>query len=357
MIETKQIREWLQTTLVADGYDFAIFSDVAEFKKAYKPDDSNTITRYVNAIVEPQVPTILPIKNLQVATQSVVVHFVFDIEYLSKDANGNYVEVDNLKKILSDYISTYNGQPSSLQDDNGLTFEVTTQFNGITDGIAQQLSPIGNILPVDMSMTLTIVESGVNSNNVSIIFDGENLFYQSATINRTRMAETNSLASNTSTKTVMQSNGLSIHLAAPLLSSTQNTVILNDILNGGQNQAHLLEIKTPSTDNFYLCAIGNDNLSLEPAKNIGLTLDIVEIPSSVAVYPTGWVQSYVPGTKDLQWTISTTLTAGQTYFIVFDDTNEIYHVTNNTEQTATFSISDTNAVNYGTKRYYHSKKV
>ena len=338
MIETKEIREWLQANLVDDDFEFAIFSDVAEFKKAYKDEYSNDAIHYVNAIIDPDVPTILPIKNLQVATQSVTVHFVFDIDILSKDANGNYIEVDNLKRVLSDFITAKNGLPFTLTN-NSVSFEVTPQFSGLTDGLASQLSPIGNVLPVDMGITFTLVESGINSNNVSIKFNGEDLFYQSASITRTRMAETNVMGSGNATTTAIQSNSFNLHINSPLLSSTQHLVLLNDNLSGGQNKANVLQITTPYQTKTYIVTTGENTLSLEPAKNIGIAFDLVEIPVSIADFSNSSVWNGVEFLSTSDYACRWNIAPGKTLVVAVPDSNLLLVQENTTNSTMVFNYT------------------
>ena len=338
MIDTKQIREWLQANLVDDDFEFAIFSDVAEFKKAYKDEYSNDAIHYVNAIIDPDVPTILPIKNLQVATQSVRVHFVFDIDLLSKDADGNYIEVDNLKRVLTDFITAKNGVPFAITE-NTISFEVTPQFSGLTDGLASQLSPIGNVLPVDMGITFTVVESGINSNNVSIKLNGEDLFYQSASITRSRLAETNVMGSGNATTTAIQSNSFSLHLNSPLLSSTQHLVLLNDNLSGGQNKANVLQITTPYQTNTYIVTTGENTLSLEPAKNIGIAFDLVEIPVSIADFSNSSIWNGVQFVGTVDYSCRWSIPAKKTLIVAIPDVNLLIVQENTTNSAMIFDYT------------------
>ena len=108
MISLSQVTQTIQDGLNAIGdREFVIYNDVGEFKKAYREDGSNTITRYVNGIMEALEPTLMPIKNLQIVTQSFRVTFVLDMDALSKDeTTGNYIEVAQIRSILESYIAS-----------------------------------------------------------------------------------------------------------------------------------------------------------------------------------------------------------------------------------------------------------
>lgn len=361
MIGTKQVRDWLQSQLYDSEKEFAIFCDVADFKKAYKPDDSNTITRYTNGIVEAMQPTMFPIKNLQVATQTFIVRFPIDIEISGKDADGNYVEVERIKEILLEFASANNGKPFTQADDSSVNFEVTPSFNGITVGVAEILSPLGHTLPIEMTISLTMVESGINTNNFDIVLNGENLYFQSGTLIRSRMAETNSMVVNGATTSAVQSNSMNVHLSSPLISSPQNLAILQDILLGGNNQANIVKIKAKYgvnaqnedlyQENIYLMTFGQNQLSLEVGKNVGNSVDLVEVSPLIANFDNTWTYEYVTGAS---WTITKTLNAGQIWWVVFDD-GTIYERQNTGTTSTTIELAGTGTA--GVKKYYHSKVV
>lgn len=362
MIGTKQVRDWLQSQLYDSEKEFAIFCDVADFKKVYKLDDSNTITRYTNGIVEALQPTMFPIKNLQVATQTFIVRFPIDIEISGKDANGNYLEVERIKEILLKFASVNNGKPFTQADDSNVNFEITPAFNGITVGVAEPVSPLGLCLPIEMNISLTMVESGINTNNFDVYLNNENLFYQQGTLIRSRMAETNSTITNGATTTAVQSNSMNIHLTSPLISSPQNLAILQDILLGGNNKPNIVKIKAKYGQNnlgqdlyqekIYLMTFGQNQLSLEVGKNAGNSIDLVEVSPLIAEFDNTWIYSYVVGTAN--WTITKTLTAGQIWWAVFDD-GTIFERENTTNESITVSISGT--ASDQPRLYYHSKVV
>ena len=207
MIALNQLTTTIENGLNAlNSADFKIFNDVGEFQNAYRGEGSNTITHYINGIMEAMAPTRMPIKNLQVLTQSFRISFVIDMDLLSKDTDGNYKEVKTIRNILENYITNVNGIPIYLNDDDAVSFEITPTYSGITVGTATQLSPIGNVLPMYMDFSCVFVQGGVNTNTVNFIINGENMYYQEYSITRTRTAETNMMANEKSSKTLTQAN-------------------------------------------------------------------------------------------------------------------------------------------------------
>ena len=126
MIALSTLTKQIQNGLNAIGNkEFAIFTDVGEFKNAYRGENSNNITHYINGIMEAMSPTRLPMKNLEVVTQSFRISFVLDIALLNKDKNGEFIEVKEVRAILENYIKGNNGIPYYLTDSDNKQFEIT----------------------------------------------------------------------------------------------------------------------------------------------------------------------------------------------------------------------------------------
>ena len=184
-----------------------------------------------------------------------------------------------------------------------MTYEVTPSFNGVTVGEIAQLSPIGEILPMYLDLVYTFIQSGINSNSVQIFLNGESLYFEKCSLSRVRLAESNTFAGGKSTKTVIQNNGLSIDLNAPLLDTTQSGVIEDDVLDGGNNVAQCVQYVRGTKVRNYIMVFGNTTENLEMAKNIGANVSLVEGKQDILSYNEHW-QTY-----------SVTVGAGQTVTI------------------------------------------
>lgn len=312
MIELKTIAKTIENnlnTLLANdgGQQFKIFADLGEFQNYYKAQNSNDPTYYVNGILEALTPSLLPIRNLQALTQTIRVTFALDVELMNKDTDGNFVEVTEIRKLLMKYIASANGIPfplsETLTDNTTMTYEVTPSFNGVTVGEIAQLSPIGEILPMYLDLVYTFIQSGINSNSVQIFLNGESLYFEKCSLSRVRLAESNTFAGGKSTKTVIQNNGLSIDINAPLLDTTQSGVIEDDVLDGGNNIAQCVQYVRGTKVRNYIMVFGNTTENLEMAKNIGANVSLVEGKQDILSYNEHW-QTY-----------SVTVGAGQTVTI------------------------------------------
>lgn len=297
MIALSQLTAEIESGLNGlDLADFKIFTDVGEFQGAYRQEGSNLITHYVNGIMEAMAPTRMPLKNLQVLTQSFRIGFVLDMDLLGKDTDGNYKEVKDIRKILEKYIASINGLPFTLQDADNVSFEITPSYSGITVGTAMQMSPIGNVLPIYMDFSCVFIESGANTNTVNFIINGEDMFFQNYSITRTRTAETNMLANQPSQKTLVQANGISLKLEMPLLNSTQSKDIEEDVWSGSQNQAVCVERYRENAKtkyHAYIMIYGNNAETGSIGQNIGQSLDLLEGKQSELSYGTGWASDSI----------------------------------------------------------------
>lgn len=315
MIELTSIANDIETKLnnlldEDDNRSFKIFADVGDFKKAYKEYNENEITRYVNGILEAMTPSILPIKNLQAMTQTFRLSLVLDVDALNKDADGNFVEVKEIRAILQNYSQTYNGVPFAVTKGT-TTFEVTPSFSGVIVGTESQLSPLGRALPMYLDFSYAIIEMGINTNNVNFVVNGENIFFDSYSITRIRVAETNMVAGQKDSNTFAQSNGISITLKAPLLNSIVSGKFEDDVYNGVSNTAYCVERVRDNKRFNYIMIIGENIETGQIAQNIGQTISFVEGKQDILNYGEGWT---------IKETTDTSFSKGyqtQSAFIVF----------------------------------------
>jgi hypothetical protein len=292
VIELKNLATIIQDGLNALGSNvFKVFADMGEFQNYYKADNSNDITKYVNGILEVLSPSILPIKNLQVLTWSTRVTFVLDADMLNKDDDGNFIEVTEIRAVLQKYMANNNGVPFSYTDEDDVIFEITPSFSGVSVGVASQLSPLGNALPMYLDLSYIMVESGINSNAVEILLNTENLYFETCSITRIRTADTNIFSTDNTTKQLVLTNGISIGLNLPLLNTQQGLIMEQDILIGGNNQAQLVQYKRGGITKNYIMVFGDNTESLNIGKNIGMSIKLAEGRPDLLTYGDNWTKT------------------------------------------------------------------
>ena len=352
---TRQLQDGLNA--ITDK-EFAIFTDVGEFKNAYRGENSNKITHYINGIMEAMSPTRLPMKNLEVVTQSFRVGFVLDVALLNKDENGEFIEVKEVRAILENYIKGNNGIPYYLTDSDNKQFEITPTFSGITVGRVEQLSPLGETLPMYLDFSCVFIQGGTNTNTVEFIINGKNMFYQSYSMIRTRTAETNMVANEKSSKTLVQANGISLNLVMPLIDEDESLEIEDDVYNGTQNQAICVERYRASAKNPYNCYImiyGNNSETGAIGQNVGQTVDFVEGKADELNYSDLWNTTKVVIDNNLIYNL--TLVPTSKTIVVFWGDGESSKVNSNYGEIETISHNYKKQGNYTIRQYCYDKLI
>ena len=359
MIALSTLTKQIQNGLNAIGNkEFAIFTDVGEFKNAYRGENSNNITHYINGIMEAMSPTRLPMKNLEVVTQSFRISFVLDIALLNKDKNGEFIEVKEVRAILENYIKGNNGIPYYLTDSDNKQFEITPTFSGITVGTTQQLSPLGETLPMYLDFSCVFIQGGTNTNTVEFIINGKNMFYQNYSMTRTRTSETNMVANEKSSKTLVQANGISLNLAMPLIDEDESLEIEDDVYNGTQNQAICVERYRANAKNPYNCYImiyGNNSETGAIGQNVGQTVDFVEGKADELNYSDLW--NATKAVIDNNLTYDLTLVPTSKTIVVFWGDGESSKVNSNYGEIETISHNYKKQGNYTVRQYCYDKLI
>ena len=226
MIETGTLAKLLQDGLNAntDGVAFKIFADDGQFQKALR--NVNTITKFVNGVYTVISSDLLPFKALNMYTITATLDLVVDVENAGKDENGNYIQVEKVKKVLNNYGNTNNGQIFTI---TGLDYQITAVYNFATVGTEQVLSPLGRCIPIQMWIRYQFVENGVNSNSANIYINGENIPANLASITRLRTMTNNNYSGDIATKATGEQNSLGIDITAPLLSTNFGKELTEDV--------------------------------------------------------------------------------------------------------------------------------
>ncbi len=299
MIELKKLAEGIESSLnaISKSNIFKIYADMGDFQEYAR--NVNDYKKYINGVLESLAPSILPIKSLQAITQTIRLSLILDVEMLGKDEDGNYIEVEDIRAVLEQFMGANNGVPSALIDSLGVTFEITPAYSGVTVGEVALLSPIGKCLPIYLDGTYTIIESGVNSNGVTFSLNGQPMFAQAYTMTRVRTAEANTFSDEKNSKTFIQTNGLSVNIRTPFLSNQIGELIEDDILDGGNNKAQWLQYKRGQKERNYIVVFGTNEASGEMGKNIGLSVPMVEGRPELLEYSEYWRTQEVVATAGI----------------------------------------------------------
>ena len=262
---------------------FKIKANVGDFEEAMRDEFSNTINTYINGVLKLGDADRIAIKGIQAYNQSLQLEIVVDCNEKPKTPTStDYPQVDYVESILQEFIQDNNANAVNMTDENGVSYEVTTNYGGVTVGGVEVMSPLGQITSLFVYATMTIVESGINTNRVEWYINNERVICQNYSCTRKRELESNMPYGNNSTLSQAQSNGLSITLIKPMLNNSISRLIEKDLYEGVANTCYLVTRKRGNDiENSYTMLIAENSESGEVGANIGSTISLTEGAISV----------------------------------------------------------------------------
>ena len=318
MIKTIQFAEYLETqlnTLIGQSI-FKIRPNIANFTDYLREEDSNKINQYINGIVNLGDANLLSIRGLQAYTQSVQLEIIVDVEKQDKQNNDEFPEVTTIETLLYKFIANNNAIPITFTDSDGVNFEITPSYSGVRVGDAQILSPIGLCVPISMFGTLTIIESGINTNNVKWYINNVPIMVQSYSATRKRELESDIPLGENFNKSLPQSNGLSLTLIKPMLTDEISQLIEQDLYSGIANRCFLITRIRALLENNYYMIIAQNSESGEIGANIGSTINLVEGRKNLMNYDNFKIHEQVTMLNDSKVLVVTTpILSGKKYKI------------------------------------------
>lgn len=315
MLQTNDLMEALEKGLnnyaKSSNVEFKFFDTIGDYIDAQRGKTRatiNDITYYVQGVFSLAPSQLIPVKNLNIASMQALLEIEVDIDKLPAELEEqtldiiDYPQVRLVRNILDGYAQAKNGTPELIKDSNGKTYSVVPTFSLSNAGLVTiGSSNTGEVLPINISVTYTVVENGLNTNDITILIDNEEIFFDECTITRTRVADTLQTDNNKSTKTAILQNGLGIDLRSPVLTTVLGDKILADLFEGDNNKALCVIVKTLYYSYCYMMTMGNTIATLQIAQNIGANISLVEVVPALAIYDSHWTSETVvissPNTK------------------------------------------------------------
>lgn len=325
---------------------FKFYDNVGNMLSAYRK--GNDVVQYVQGIFSLAPSELTPIKNLNIAIVTARLELAVDIDTLPPEVtdDGEIIEyslVRLVRGIWDSFAEANNGIPIPLTDNSGKSYSVTPSYSLMGNGSVELLSSdTGEVMSLATTMSFTVVENGINSNDISVYINGEDIMYAQATITRNRTADSSVYAQEYGgiyqspyyeTKSIIQQNGIGIDLNIPLLYSQVGNEIRNDILKGGNNKAYAVVIQGSNTQEScaYIMTTGSNMLGLIPAENITARISFVEVSVNTAVFNDNWTRDYFTDagtyTKTGDFVKGTTIIWGEDCSgqVLTEDATEISH--------------------------------
>lgn len=339
MLMTENFMHSIETQLNNTQTDvvFKLFDNVANMVNAYRK--GNEVVQSVQGIFSLAPSNLTPIKNLNIAVVTARLELAVNIDTLPPEVTDNgeivdYPLVRLVRNIWDSFAEANNGTPITLKDNDDKSYSVTPSYSLMSNGSVEILSSeTGEVMSLATTMSFTVVENGINTNDISVYINGEDIMFGQATITRNRIADStvyfDDYYANTynnptnSTKSVIQQNGLGIDLNIPLLYSTVGKQIAKDIMQGGNNNAYAVVIidKHEYLSGAYIMTTGSNTLGLIPAENVSARVSLVEVAPFVAVFDGKWTMDSYTGTGT--YSIDIGLSKGATIIWGEDNDGEV----------------------------------
>jgi hypothetical protein len=168
----------------------------------------------------------------------------------------------------------------NMTDDDGKDYVVSSVYEFAQSGTRAQVDIIGDSYTFQTTIYYSFVQNGINTRSAIFYLDGAIIPYQSMTMYRTPTMDGNVYANTTNgaTKNLVSQSTFSVAFELPALKDDTTNKMLEYLLNGDLNQAHLLRVNINGTIKDYLVTLGELRLIGEIVKNLGQSVTFMEAP-------------------------------------------------------------------------------
>ena len=202
--------------------------------------------------------------------------------------SGQFDEGTKIEELLSLYARENNGRTYEYTDELNVAYNVAVNFSPVVCGDWEMHSTaLGETVPLNMSVYLTAVESGVSSNDVTVYVDGYPIFYESMLPSRQKTLDQFTYE-NAPIKSVAVQHAFGLDIVFPLLKNRICTALLEELLDGSFTTPHSVVLAYPDgIEREYLCLMGSSNSPAKPGQNVGVSVSFVEAKRDVALKEIG----------------------------------------------------------------------
>lgn len=279
MISADALRENIAGLLGAE-----LFTDIGEFRAAYRKR-GNKIEFPVCGIYRPGNMVLTPIKGLVLASMTA------DVELVGEEYN-----VVDLRKKIDTLAQTQSGQTYTIEDDAGKTYMITVLYSSAYVGIKRDAPDnTGDVYPVRMTVSYTIIQNGVSSNDVKFLIDGQEVYFTQWTVTRQRVTDIFCDTDDSVMRGLVVQGGRSVDFVSPVLSNALGKSFLRATLGNENNEAHAVYIEIDGEPYSFIGIWGNTSVTAQPQQNVGTNVSLVEGSAEHLKYPAGWNVETIDG--------------------------------------------------------------
>jgi len=304
MINSKYFADYFTDLLNTYGSDygknFKIYADEGELKAEVKTYGETPI-QYTSGIAEIIGSTMVPLRDLKLDTYTLQLKLFVDLQLNGFSDENESNNLNDVRDILTNIVSTLNGV-TVTQTENDIVTKMTLSFEYPTIGNRTNVGFINDCLIMYLNVDIAVFNEGINSNEGRIVINNEEISFTTATITRKKTAQQYDFKGSENSQTIIESQGISIDIVLPTTTGNVSSLIMNDILNGG-NEALNVYVETPLASRRFIGTFGDDSVNLNIAKNMGYNISIVESRPNVLKYSDEWkIQTSTTATESITTT-------------------------------------------------------
>lgn len=267
--------------------EFMIYPDGDEYKGA-RLENNALKDNYIQGTAISLNSSIVPVDGIIIQTQTVGVEIVVPVRTgreLVEQEDGSSVMQDvvyqdsfePIRKVLANYAS------QAYDDtvvDGTKTYKLTYTLTNPRAGDIMIRDQVGLSITYQVSFNFAIVQNGINSRDIIIVFEGEKVPFTNVSIGRTAVMESGAFnGSNCSALNYPAVTALSIELAVPALSNTKITSEHLQFILSGEIKTYSLGITFSgdiNTATYYNVHFGECCVAGQGIDNVGQSIRIVE---------------------------------------------------------------------------------
>lgn len=278
MIELSTLVESVQEKLNAnlpsasgnEKFAFRIFADTGDFVKAVR--SGNTVTNYINGIMEIVQSSMAPQQGLIIATQTARLQVVVGLE------DAETLTVDEAVEACRNVLSRAFENPTSevLTDESGTSFNVAVYGVPPTTGERMQSQILGDCFSFTVYIYYSFIENGLNSLNCTFSLDGVALAYSSVNVSRVPTLEADIYSDESgSSKNRSLASSMQFTFSIPATSNWLSLAYMTYLLTG-ENPVMTLTATLNGTSQSYSVIFGQAEFASSGIQNAGMTISLVE---------------------------------------------------------------------------------
>lgn len=271
---TESVQELLNSKLPTSSgnekYEFRIFADTGDFVKAAR--NGNTVTNYINGIMEIVQSSMAPQQGLIIATQTARLQVIVGLE------DAETLAVDKTVEVCRNVLSRAFESPMSevLTDESGTSFNVAVYGMPPTTGERMQSQILGDCFSFTVYIYYSFIENGLNSLNCTFQLDGITLAYSSVNIARVPTLEADIYSDESgNSKNRLLASSLQFTFSLPATANQLSAAYMTYLLTG-VNPVMTLTVNLKGTTQSYSVIFGQTELASSGIQNAGMTVTLVE---------------------------------------------------------------------------------